>query len=316
MRRLLVDGDWLLFRGAAAAQRNVYAVRAVPLTDLNAPGKVVYLPENWRDAQKWMKSDEAAVAHPDSAFVLDVELEVEPVSHAFQNLNGMLDNAVDKTDASEIKLFIKNPDERTFRYLVDPQYKANRIGADKPFLYDECVWYLNKKYEPVTARAGLEVDDELGILQWEDYLRARNIADKRGWQYVYKNNEARTCICTVDKDLDVIPGWHYNPTKQEVYWVTEEQAKRAFYKQVLTGDTSDNVKGLDRVGPKTAEKLLDGVKISDLEARVLEEYRTREGPDGELRMRTNQALVYILRNFEEMHHDWFNGEPESLEVKA
>lgn len=312
MRRLLIDGDWLLFRGGFAAQRNKYTIRAYELKTEEDRG-IAHLPENHRAALKWIKEYDGEKFR-NCRFEIEAELEVEPVSHAFANMRTMLDGAMTESSASDSILYIKNSNEKTFRYTVNPDYKGNRDPNMKPFYYDECIWYLKKKAHPIEARPGLEVDDELGIMQWEDYVRCREIALHRTWRHVHRNKEPKTCICTVDKDLDVIPGWHYNPNKNTLYWVTEADAKRTFYTQVLTGDTSDNVKGLFRVGPVAAEKILRGVPLDKLEEKVLEAYREAEGPDGEQRMRTNQALLHILRTPEEMHHDWFNGEPVSLEI--
>jgi len=65
-----------------------------------------------------------------------------------------------------------------------------------------------------------------------------------------------TCICSIDKDLDQIPGWHYNFVKQIKYKITPEEGLKHFYTQLLTGDRIDNIMGVPGVGPKTAEKIL------------------------------------------------------------
>jgi len=53
-----------------------------------------------------------------------------------------------------------------------------------------------------------------------------------------------------------VPGWHYNFVKQEKKYVTPEEGLRFFYKQILMGDSADNIKGMPRVGVVRSEKML------------------------------------------------------------
>ena len=91
-------------------------------------------------------------------------------------------------------------------------------------------------------------------------------------------------ILSTDKDFDQLPGRHYNPTKQELYTVSEEDATRFLYEQILTGDRVDNIIGLKGVGPVKAKKALAGldtelemfnkcVEMYEDEARVIENAR-------------------------------------------
>lgn len=42
-----------------------------------------------------------------------------------------------------------------------------------------------------------------------------------------------------------------------------EEANRYFFMQVLTGDPTDGYKGCPGIGPKRAEKILEGVNVLD-----------------------------------------------------
>ena len=59
-----------------------------------------------------------------------------------------------------------------------------------------------------------------------------------------------------DKDLNNTPGERYNFIKNEHYTITPEEASYNFYRQMLTGDTADNIPGINGIGPKKSEKLL------------------------------------------------------------
>lgn len=121
-----------------------------------------------------------------------------------------------------------------FRYDVFPEYKANRITTKRPRWEKEVRNFLIENYGAQVAEG--EADDMLGIRQTE--------------------LEGNSLIATIDKDLDMIPGWHYNFVKKEKYFVTPEQAIRFFYYQCLVGDTADGVKGVPGIGPKKAENIL------------------------------------------------------------
>ncbi len=60
---------------------------------------------------------------------------------------------------------------------------------------------------------------------------------------------------SIDKDLDMIRGWHYNFIKDKKYFIDDQQAIKHFYTQILTGDRVDNIIGLRGIGPKKAEKI-------------------------------------------------------------
>jgi len=65
-----------------------------------------------------------------------------------------------------------------------------------------------------------------------------------------------TCIASIDKDLNGVPGWHFNWNKDDLYWVTEDEATRWFYTQLIMGDPTDNIQGVPSYGIKKAEKAL------------------------------------------------------------
>jgi DNA polymerase-1 len=64
-------------------------------------------------------------------------------------------------------------------------------------------------------------------------------------------------IATIDKDLDQIPGRHFNWNKNKKYTVNSLKADRLFYTQIMAGDPTDNYYGIKGVGPVAAKKLLD-----------------------------------------------------------
>jgi hypothetical protein len=71
----------------------------------------------------------------------------------------------------------------------------------------------------------------------------------------------------------MVPGWHYNTLTAEDYLITREQALRFFYLQLLTGDATDNIPGLYRIGEKKAATMLpDTTNEKELYKAVLDAY--------------------------------------------
>ncbi len=96
---------------------------------------------------------------------------------------------------------------------------------------------------------------------------------------------------SIDKDLDMIRGWHYNFVKDKKYLIEDHDAIKHFYTQILTGDRVDNIIGLKGVGPKKAEKILeDCVTEEDMYKAVLKAY-----DNDETRVLENGQLLWIRR---------------------
>jgi len=120
---------------------------------------------------------------------------------------------------------------------TEQAYKGNRKDARKPVHYDSLREYLISKWG-FTVVDGQEADDAIGIK-------------------AYELPEDSSCIMTIDKDLDMIRGWHYNFVKEDLYYVTEKEAIKNFYIQILTGDRVDNIPGIKGIGPVKAKKILE-----------------------------------------------------------
>ncbi len=124
--------------------------------------------------------------------------------------------------ATEYKVFLSGNDN--FRYAINPEYKANRKDVPRPEWLQPVREYLVVNHKAIICD-GVEADDELGIHQ-----------DK-------ENNT--TIIASIDKDLLMIPGLHYNFVKDEHSTVTKLEGLRHFYIQLILGDKADNIFGYD-----------------------------------------------------------------------
>lgn len=162
----------------------------------------------------------------------DVE---EPL--AAHRLSEMVRGMEEALKITNLQHFLSPLNKSNFRYRIFPEYKANR-KQPKPKNFQFLRDTLQGVYG-ATIEDGIEADDALGIAQ-----------DKTG---------DTTVICTIDKDMDMIPGWHYNFVKGTLYHVSQKAAARTFYEQLLIGDKStDNIEGCPGIGPVKAQRSLEG----------------------------------------------------------
>lgn len=143
----------------------------------------------------------------------------------------LIEQILHDVGASEYKLFLSG--DRNFRKDIYPLYKANRTQPKPKFLVD-CKQYMVDHWG-ATITDGYEADDALGITQ-----------------------NPQSIICSIDKDLMMIPGKHFNFVKKEFHEVDEKQALRTFWTSMLVGDPADNIKGVPGIGKKKAPMYLDG----------------------------------------------------------
>ena len=145
----------------------------------------------------------------------------------------------DLIDCEEHELFLTGKVNFRNDIAVTAPYKGNRKDVKKPKHLPLLREYLQTAWA-ASVSDGQEADDDIAI-------RATELGDD-------------CIIVSIDKDFMQVPGWHYNFVKKEKKYVTPEEGLRFFYKQILTGDNADNIKGIHRVGDVKATKMLADAK--------------------------------------------------------
>ena len=127
-----------------------------------------------------------------------------------------------------------------FRYDIakTEPYKGNRRDQVKPTHYQHARDYLQSRWAAQVSE-GCEADDAISI-------------------EAYRGNLESTVIVSVDKDMLTVPCWNYNFVTNTWVKKTPWESLLFFYEQILTGDRIDNIIGIHGIGPKKAQKLLEG----------------------------------------------------------
>lgn len=161
--------------------------------------------------------------------------ENEPEVIAQFRMEELIHRILETVGATSYSFYLSAGRLDTFRAKLNPEYKANRTQP-KPLHYTFLKQYLIDVWHAEVA-VNEEADDLLGIAQTD--------------------SGEETIICSIDKDLKQVPGHHYNFVRDEFDFVTPEQGLLFFYKQLLIGDTADNIKGVTGIGKAKADKALD-----------------------------------------------------------
>lgn len=219
MKTLLIDADMLLFRTMAACE----------------------IESNLGD-EVWVRWAELNTVRSEFWETIDEWLERWPMAN--------------------YKLCWTGPS--AFRKRIAPDYKANRAALLKPIGYK--VMKRELLDEPTSfLHDEIEADDWLGLLAG-----------------ALREAGEEPIIVSGDKDLDQVPGHHWWPwgikkkeseglgvlqwdnelmpieDRKAIEWtVGQDYSEKFFYKQVLIGDSTDNIPGCPGVGKVGADQTVD-----------------------------------------------------------
>jgi hypothetical protein len=196
--------------------------------------------------------------------------ENEPESIAMARCSEFIEDLILFNGFGEYQGYLTGKTNFRNEIAVTAPYKGNRKSA-KPKHYQLLRDYMESAWS-FTMIEDQEADDAIGIA-------------------AYEMEVGEYCICSIDKDLDMLRGDHYNFVKDERYFITEEEGIKNFYKQLLMGDRVDNIIGIKGIGTVKAERLLKECKNeNEMYLAILEAY------DGNAeRVLENGRLLWIRR---------------------
>lgn len=241
--------------------------------------------------------------HPDSEDPPPFEYVKEMLEGRIEEIKMRLSEVAEELAGPVFFLTGKN----NFREEVakKKKYKGNRAENSKPFHYHNIKGYIKTVYETFETD-GFEADDALAIAQTNGY-------------YSFLSFDCPTVICTRDKDLRQVPGWHfgwelgrqpqYGPLEvdQLGHLVISADGKKLsgtgdkfFFAQMLMGDPVDNIPGLPNNGPRKAYNALSDLQTyEEMEKVVSEAYRAFYGDSWKEEMEEQAKLVWMVRELDE-----------------
>lgn len=244
----LIDGDELVYKIGHLCQ-NSYRL-------LKHEERGTFQFETKQEAVEWLENDK------DEGWVMDDLVEPLPEMTVEYHLERILAFIKERTEATDYLIFLTSDDQANFRYAIATilPYKGNRETGHRPYYWDYIRALIMEKYNG-RMETDCEADDGMSKAAYE-FFRAGYV------DYV---------IVSQDKDLNMVPGKHFNLPKNTLYTVEPDDGLRFFYKQLLAGDSTDNIYGIYRIGMTTASKMIDALRTNDEEVMwkyVLDCYET------------------------------------------
>ena len=169
------------------------------------------------------------------SMMIDEWDEVEP------RINRAVQDLMDRLHTTDVIVCLSCPTVENFRMAVLPTYKGNRDYSKRPVHLGAIKDYMEATW-PSYRRPTLEADDIMGILS--------------------TSGKGKKIIVSEDKDMQTIPGWLFNPAKDEKpRLITLAEADRYHLYQTIIGDTTDGYSGCMGAGPDKALAVLDAFTL-------------------------------------------------------
>lgn len=216
----------------------------------------------------------------------------EKLEWAIQGIDERMARIFSETGTNKYIAFLT--EGKCFRYdrAKSSEYKGARKGKAKPMWFNTLKAYLKAKYGAISID-GLEADDAVAFFTTE-----------------FTN----ATICSPDKDvLYQCVGKHYNYQmvkgdnpgefhSKGFITTTPDSAENFLRTQLIMGDSTDGISGIEGVGPKTAEKWLESWKLNaNIDIEILRKYIEKYGQvEGINRFGETFKLVYLLKTNEDM----------------
>lgn len=217
----------------------------------------------------------------DADSLLYYEMDKPTLEDAIYGIDQRIATMLSECNTSKFVGFLT--EGRCYRYNVAENYKGNRKGRPKPPVFYALREHLKQKYNMWGIKE-LEADDLVSY-------------------YSYTDNRS-TIICSPDKDvLYQCVGMHYNYGKAEFLHTSPDEALKFLWKQVLMGDSTDNIPGIPGVGVKTADNWLKD-RTKDYEAFALKKFVEKFGMvEGVMKFHETFRLVYLLKTEEDVRRE-------------
>lgn len=216
---------------------------------------------------------------------------------SFDNLLRIVEEVVENNFADDYVMAVKG--DGNFRSDLFHEYKLNRA---------------NSKYHSELAKFIPTLRNLLINLEMAIPAHNREADDLvRIWAEEARSNGEEFTICSIDKDLQCIAGRHYlmhpkyKTVSERILHVSEQDAMEFYYAQLISGDPTDNIKGVPGLGPKKAKARIKGKEENDMQYEVVNAYFEAFGEEDWLeQLVVNGRLIHIQKTVDDYFnpHEW------------
>lgn len=209
----IIDGDVINYAAAFTAQSMHYEAHMAD------SGELVHSCQYKKDMKAYLTANDLSVNNGDVVISSPITLRDESV--AIHNMRSMVASICAAVGATDSEVYLTGTGNFREKVATLKPYKGQR-AAPKPHHYQAVRDWMVADGAIIVD--GMEADDMMAIRQMEC-------------------PSGSSTICTVDKDLYMVPGPHYNWKTQQYVDVSDDDAMRFFYVQLVEGDSIDNIPG-------------------------------------------------------------------------
>lgn len=258
----LIDADVLVYQSAFGAQKTRYSCT------YKAKERVF---ESAKDRDDWLVSEGLTKEDVEIKSWQDILSEAACMSIAKNNLQMILD----ALKTTSYKMYLTGKGNFREEIAVTKPYKGNR-QTEKPIYFEQVKDYY-------TARGAITVDG----LEADDLMAIRATKEPN-----------KSVICTIDKDLNMVPGLHYNWSTGDKFKVNKEDGNRFFLYQLIQGDTVDNIPGIPKCGEKKAREVVDAFESTEDRFKAVYDLYLEKGFSEDY-LNEQARLLWIKRSIDE-----------------
>lgn len=217
-------------------------------------------------------------------FATAFAMKDSPIQEAINSLENYITGVANACSAESVLICMTEGKSWRKDYGKTREYKGNRKFREIPEHLNPLRNHLKEHWNPYFEERW-EADDLIFVARTE---------------YNKKYPDSKIFLATNDKDCLQYPGNFVDFKKSIFFTVTEEQALKSLWTQMITGDTADNIPGIEGIGPVGAEKILSQVTPNQYPETVLRayiaKYKEKEGID---RFYESYNLLKLIDNCEE-----------------
>lgn len=245
----IVDADPIVYRAGFAGEKHL---KHVIYEDKGVVQQIIFTPTEKETAHAQYLDWEKRLGE-ECILEVDKIIEPEPLSHVLHTVKTMLRDTQYSiaehfncpTKDVHLIVLLSGPGNFRMELATIAPYKGNRKEQHKPHWYQQIRNYLTDEWDAEVIE-GREADDECSILQGK-----------------YAKQGVTSVVCSIDKDLDMVPGCHYDYVRRAHYFISEDEGQAFFYKQCLSGDSTDNIPGAYKIGAVRAATIVDNYLLDN-----------------------------------------------------
>lgn len=207
----------------------------------------------------------------------------ETLEECYETIDKSIENIMSNTNYIPLEIWVEaTKDKLIFRkhVAVTRPYKGNRQTNPNVLWLKEAKQYIVEKHGAKVTH-NYEAEDMV-------LIRANEVGlDK-------------VIVAAIDKDVYQEATNYFNYYSNETVTLSKGEALSNLYKQILTGDLTDNIVGVHRLGKATAAKLIGKYMEEDEMAEAVAQVYAKKGYSYHYLIE-QARLVYILRGRQDVY---------------